>query len=104
MTTTVVVQKWEESEAGWGQRPDGCSLHLSEEDRAAYVKAYWDRMPSSAPSEYSRPDGTPYLWDADEETYEQVKASKNGVRRYDLKRPGSGGTDGWVAYKPKDKT
>jgi hypothetical protein len=38
---TVVMQRWYESERGWGQRPDGCSLHLTEQDRAAYCKKYW---------------------------------------------------------------
>ena len=32
----VVVQKWEESERGWGTRPDGFSLHLTE----AYIQAF----------------------------------------------------------------
>jgi hypothetical protein len=46
---------WEESEAGWGTRPDGCSLHLSVEDSQRYIKDYWKRMPKQVPDEYSRP-------------------------------------------------
>jgi hypothetical protein len=98
---TVVVQKWEESERGWGCRPDGYSLHLSEADRIAYIAAYWARMPGEVPDEYSRPDGAPYLADVDAKTYKAVKASKNGTRYWDNAYPGSGGTDGWVSVLKK---
>ncbi len=36
----VVVQKWEETERGWGVRPDGFSLHLTDADRSAYIGEY----------------------------------------------------------------
>jgi hypothetical protein len=95
---TVVVQKWEESERGWGCRPDGYSMHLSDAHRVAYIKDYWDGMPDyPVPDEYSRPDGTPYLADVDEKTYEEVKVTKNGERYYRGPYPGSGGTDGWMS-------
>jgi len=54
---TVYVQLWEESERGWGCRPDGASIHLTEKDADAYVAAYWATMPSDSPNEYSRPAG-----------------------------------------------
>ena len=76
---TVIRQNWLESERGWGQRPDGYTLHLTTSDRDAYVRAYWDRMPDEVPDEYSRPDGQPILVDVDKATYELVKASKNGM-------------------------
>ena len=101
MTTRhLIVQKWEESERGWGSRPDGYSLHLTDADRRAYITEYWDGMPDEVPDEYSRPDGTPYGWDADEATYERVHASRNGVREY-RPVPGSGGTDGWIPQTPR---
>ena len=77
----VVVQKWEETERGWGCRPDGWTMHLTEEDRAAFVKAYWDSMPDGpAPDEYTRTSGSPYIMDVDEETYKKVEASdKHGI-------------------------
>lgn len=77
----VLKQEWEESERGWGCRPDGYSLHISEEDRVDFIKAYWDKMPAFAPSEYSRPYGTPFWIDVDDETFDKIKASKNGIRR-----------------------
>lgn len=46
---------WTESEAGWGQRPDGHTLHFSKEMADAYIKAHWDGMPATVPSCYSRP-------------------------------------------------
>ena len=100
---TVVVQKWEESEAGWGCRPDGYSVHLTESDRIAYVADYWaeerKRNPSGVtPHEYERPDGTSYMAEVDEETYNKVKETKNGLRCYG-RAPGSGGTDGWKPLK-----
>lgn len=94
----VIVQKWEESERGWGTRPDGFSLHLTDADRKSYIEEYWDRMPNSIPDEYSRPNGTPYKATVDAATFDRVKASKNGIRRLG-RPPGSGGTDGWVSAR-----
>lgn len=51
----VVVQYWEESERGWGTRPDGISVHLTDNDRQLYIQNYWRKMPDSIPDEYSRP-------------------------------------------------
>lgn len=92
---TVIVQKWEESERGWGTRPDGYSLHLSEADRRAYIAEYWARMPDEPPDEYSRPDGTPYEATVDNVTFARLRASKNGIRSFDRTYAGSGGVDGW---------
>jgi hypothetical protein len=68
------------SERGWGQRPDGYSLHLTESDRKQYIKDYWDKMPDEVQDEYSRPEGSPERIDVDETLHAQVKASKNGLR------------------------
>jgi len=78
---TVVGQKWEESEKGWGTRPDGHSIHLSEQHRQQYIKEYWDRMPNAVPDEYSRPCTNPYPIDIDEETYQKL-ILKGGNLRY----------------------
>lgn len=73
MTKTIVVQAWEESEKSWGIRPDGWSIHRSEEDRVAFIADYWAGMPDGpaqgagpAPNEYSRPRGS-YLFDLTDE-------------------------------------
>jgi hypothetical protein len=91
----VIVQKWEESEAGWGTRPDGYSLHLTDNDRKKFVKEYLKSMHGSASHEYSRLDGTAYIAFVDDEIYEKVKASKNGIRCFG-KPPGNGGSNDWI--------
>lgn len=91
----VLCQKWLESERGWGTRPDGYSLHLSDEDRKQFINDYWAGMPDEVPDEYSRPDGTSYWCEVDEETYEKVRGSGKGIRSFGTP-PGSGGTDGWI--------
>jgi len=83
----VVKMYWTETEAGWGQRPDGYSLHLTREDSETYVKDYWNKMPDRGPNgevpyEYSRP-GDPMVTEVDAKTLREIKKSKNGIRRYD---------------------
>ena len=98
MANTVVVQKWEESERGWGTRPDGYTLHLSVTDRDSYVKEYWARMPDTVPAEYSRPAGTAYTTEVDDLTYLTVRQSANGIERAGAP-PNDPGYDGWVSRK-----
>ncbi len=76
----VIRQDWDESERGWGCRSDGCSLHLSIEDRDSYVRDYWSTMPDEAPDEYERPEGEPYAVYIEKELYDQVAQSSNGIR------------------------
>lgn len=90
----VIVQKWEESERGWGTRPDGYSIHPDKAALDRYVKAYWDRMPNETPDEYSRPHGTPYSAEVSDQAADF--SGKDGIRYWDNKYPGSGGRDGWV--------
>lgn len=95
----VWCQKWEESERGWGTRPDGFSLHLTKEDLDAFIRAYWDRMPKSyVPDEYSRPDGDPYRCPVNDRIYAKIKASKNGIRGSGTP-PYPGGTNGWISER-----
>lgn len=95
----VIVQKWEESERGWGTRPDGYSIHRNEAERKTYCEEYWKRMPASAPDEYSREGGTPYEADIEEAQYQTlinaVESGQSGVRYWDNRYPGDGGKDGW---------
>ena len=85
MKYKVVCQRWEESERGWGVRPDGYSLHLTESDRQTFVKAYWDRMPDNVPDEYLRPSGNPYWCLIDSETYDKIKDPVSGIWVYGLR-------------------
>lgn len=65
-TIKVWVQKWTERERGWGQRPDGYTLHIDKDDIDRFVKAMRDREAAqgfgehNVPDEYSSPEGKPY--------------------------------------------
>ena len=81
LTHVVWCQEWEESEAGWGTRPDGFTLHLTAEGpdellkvmRAEEAKRFGRRIPD----EYSRPVGQPYQTEVDSLTF--VKLSHSGL-------------------------
>ena len=77
---TAFLDTWTESEAGWGQRSDGCSIHLSKEDYKTYVKKYWDSMPDVAPDEYERPDGGLREVVLSNTLYKRLKKTKFGMR------------------------
>lgn len=80
-TRWAICQKWEESEANWGVRSDGYSLHLGEDDRKRFVAEYWDSMPDSTPAEYSRPSGEPYRCIVDKKTFTALRTT-GSIRRY----------------------
>jgi hypothetical protein len=75
----VVLQKWTESERGWGQRPDGWSLHLNNTEREKYIREYWaDQSDGPAPDEYSFPNNEGgKIIDVCEATYELLKNKKS---------------------------
>jgi len=75
----VIYVSWEESERGWGTRPDGCSLHLKREDFQVHLDNYWDKMPDEAPDEYSRPAGTPVAVSVGLRLYARIKETKHGL-------------------------
>lgn len=73
----VVMMTWTESESGWGQRPDGISIHLTVEDCKTFQAAYWEeerkRNPSGVtPAEYTRPDDNPTVIDVDQALYARL--------------------------------
>lgn len=52
---------WTEHERGWGQRPDGASLHISVEEAQLYITEMTkNRDPKNVPDEYSSPDLNPW--------------------------------------------
>ena len=89
----VMCQKWEESERGWGTRPDGYSLHLSINELKSYIESYWNSMPDKIPDEYSYPSGTPYECYVSEEIFLGVKNGKNKSHSNDYP---AGDSDGWM--------
>ena len=50
----VYLQYWEESERGWGVRPDGCSIHISKDECMKYVKSIYSNRTKEVPNEYDR--------------------------------------------------
>jgi hypothetical protein len=81
MNKIVIRRDWIETERGWGQRPDGYSLHLTPEDMRDFIDEYWESQPKEVPDEYSSPTGYPYPHEVSPETYEELRQSKNGIRR-----------------------
>jgi len=88
----LFIQHWEESERGWGIRPDGYSLHMTHQDALDYVKkAMKDQEKyfikagvKGVPYEYSRPCGEPQEVEINGSTKKarEVKAKKS-MRYYD---------------------
>lgn len=86
----VYVQKWIEDETGWGERPDGYSVHLNLEDIPKFIEQidqaeaeYLDKLRKNDPgamlNECSRPTGDPIEKEVDEAIYEQVKQTSFGL-------------------------
>lgn len=46
---------WEEFGKDGLVKPDGCSVHLTEEDSSRYLQNYWESMKDSVWENYSRP-------------------------------------------------
>ena len=51
----IFVVQWEEKERGWGNRPDGWSLHVSADEYHRYAEQYRNSLPQPLPEEYSVP-------------------------------------------------
>lgn len=81
MPRTVIKQEWLKYKGTWKGEPDGFSLHLSIDDRNAFMKEYYMRFNSSnkEPAEYSAASGDTTLIDVDEVLYQKIAASKNGI-------------------------
>lgn len=103
----VLVQAWTESERGWGQRPDGLSLHRDEADLAEYVERHdkWQAdinreagmTTMAVPDCYTFAEGAPYYADiTDDQMKEAVFAailSHYGYRVF-------GNNPQWLEYHP----
>lgn len=70
----VYLQYWEESERGWGVRPDGCSLHLDLNNHKSYLdRIYSGRDSKNVPYEYDRVVGDPIEVEVSDSIFNQVK-------------------------------
>lgn len=81
-TAVVLYQAWEESERGWGVRPDGYSLHVDKAHRDKFVGALLKRQSEyfkgqglkdgDAPDEYTRVSGEPVQVNVTHAIYQQL--------------------------------
>lgn len=76
----AVLETWTESEAGWGQNSDGCSIHFTKEDCKNYIETYWKSMPKSTPSVYERPDSNVREVMISDKLFKRIENSDNGIR------------------------
>jgi len=97
---TVIAQDWEESEAGWGVRPDGFTLHLTLDDHKAFVEAFWKRQRAAlgerTPPEYTRTSGEPKLVEVNEKIYRKLVKLKD--------KHGMWNESNWGSWCPKKLT
>jgi hypothetical protein len=77
----VVLQFWEESERGWGVRPDGCSIHLDSNERNAYIQSIYDGRGSEVPDEYERTVGDELVAFIEDSLFEKLTKDKS-IRIY----------------------
>jgi len=87
---TIIFQDWEESERGWGVRPDGFSLHIDRAHRDAYVENFakaqhGDAPDDYVPDEYTRVSGSPITINVPAKIYKQLEAINGDFRGFDRK-------------------
>jgi hypothetical protein len=72
----VILQLWEESERGWGVRPDGCSLHTDLIERDGYLKSIYDDRGEEVPYEYDRIVGGSIYAFVDDDLFKSLSEEK----------------------------
>lgn len=81
---TAYLQYWEESERGFGVRPDGCSLHLTMENRISYIKNIYDKRDvNNVPNEYDKYVGNPLEVLVSDNIYNELVANSGSIRLMD---------------------
>jgi len=82
----VYLQYWEESERGWGVRPDGCSLHLTLEEHKKYVNKIYEGRDthSEVPYEYDRICGEPLEVLIKDNLFNEIKDGTLRLWQYEL--------------------
>lgn len=87
MSRVVFAQEWQESERGWGVRPDGFYLFLTKDDAKKGTEGQVKRMrereaehkiyQGSVPDEYSSSCGNPRPLEVSDETHAKIVASEH---------------------------
>jgi hypothetical protein len=71
------LQRWEESERGWGVRPDGASIHIDMNSHKEYVDhVYESRIYKEVPYEYERILGEPIVVYIEDVLFNKLTESK----------------------------
>jgi phage anti-repressor protein len=100
MEHEVICQGWEEIEIGWGERPNGYTLHLDMASRNAFVQKMEEsneaRKPFKNGDEFSQPDSQPYKCKVNNKIFKEIqsKADKNGA--WFTGDPPTGKKSGWI--------
>lgn len=72
----VILQLWEESERGWGTRPDGCSIHIDLKNQKEYIKKFYEDRSGDVPDVYERVVGDPIEAFIDDKLYVIIERDK----------------------------
>lgn len=79
----AIALEWEETERGWGTRPDGISIHTTSEEADRYVQAYNDCLHKECPAEYDRPTtGKKIKVEVCDELAKRITGDKQSCRLY----------------------
>jgi hypothetical protein len=70
-----IFQFWEESERGWGIRPDGCSIHSTKEELNIFIENIYKNRGDDVPKEYDRIIGDPMECFISDKLYDKLKQS-----------------------------
>jgi hypothetical protein len=73
----IILQLWEESERGWGTRPDGCSIHIDLNSQKQYIKDYYKDRDDNVPDVYERIIGEPIEAFIDDKLFSVIEKDKN---------------------------
>ena len=78
----AILEKWTEYERGWGSRPDGTSLHLTDKNYKLFVEDYLvkERQRNSSgkvPDEYTTFDSNPTIVQISDKLYKKLCTKNN---------------------------
>lgn len=81
MKNQIVIQLWEESEKGWGVRPNGCTLHTNMIECRKYIVRIYNERDSKVevPNEYDKICGEPLYAQVDDNLYNRVHKDINVI-------------------------
>lgn len=73
----VFLQLWEESERGWGTRPDGCSIHIDMINHKLYIEDSYKDRNGSVPDVYERIVGNVITAFVDDRIFDIIERDKS---------------------------